>query len=329
MRRFLTTAPMLALVALTTVACEVRSQVEVRVEEDGSGTVEVAVGLDADALGRLPDLDDDGTSDVADLVMLVRVDDLRAAGWDVDDPTAAPGAETAETTATTSGPAGSGVPTSGPAGSDAPPTEVPTSGPPASDGATTAPPPENGPADDAPAEDAPDDDELTWLRATKAFGTPDEAVAVLTEVTGPDGPLRDLALTRSTGFAETSYEFSGTLDLSGGIEAFGDAGLAQVLDGEPLGQDAAAIEQELGQPLADTFTVDLRVQLPGDVDPGTGSADGADVVWSPRLGDPAQPLEASSEQRDATVLGLAAAAAVAGALLVLLLAVRLVRRSRG
>lgn len=294
MRRFLTTAPMLALVALATVACEVRSSVEVRVEEDGSGTVEVAVGLDADAIGRLPDLNDDGTSDVTDLTTLVRVDDLRAAGWDVADPApasgASEGAEGSEGAKGSEGAAGGGGPSEG---------------------------------------DAASDDDLTWLRATKAFGTPDEAVAVLAEVTGPEGPLRDLALSRSTGLAETSYEFSGTLDLSGGLEAFGDAGLAQVLDAEPLGQDAAALEQELGQPLADTFTLDLRVRLPGSVDPGTGSADGADVVWSPRLGDPAQPLEASSSQRDTAALALAAAAAVAGALLVAVLAVRLVRRPRG
>lgn len=292
MRRFLTTAPMLALVALATVACEVRTSVDVRVEEDGSGMVEVAVGLDADALGRLPDLNDDGASDAADLTALVRLDDLRAAGWDVDDPTPPSGSGT---TATTFAPPASGAPTTEP------------------------------PADDAPA----DDDDLTWLRATKAFGAPDEGAAVLAEVTGPEGPLRDLALSRSTGFAETSYDFSGTLDLSGGLEAFGDAGLAQVLDGEPLGQDAAALEQELGRPLADTFTVDLRVRLPGDVEAGTGSADGADVVWSPRLGDPAQTLEASSAQRDTTALALAAAAAVTGALLVVLLVVRLARRPRG
>jgi hypothetical protein len=258
LRRFLTTAPVIALIALGTVACEVRSSVDVEVADDGSGTVEVAVGLDADALGRLPDLTDDGTSDAADLTALARVDDMRAAGWDV-------------------------------------------SGPATEDG-------------------------MTWVRATKAFGTPDQAEEVLAEVTGPAGPLRDVALTRTTGFGETSFDFSGTLDLSGGLEAFGDAGLASALDGEPLGEDAAAIEARLGQPLADTFTLDLRLRLPGALDPGTGDVEGGEVVWSPRLGDPARSLEASSTQRSLPVLALAAVAVVAGVALMALVAVRLVRR---
>jgi hypothetical protein len=258
LRRFLPTAPLLALVALTTVACEVQSSVEVVVDEDGAGTIEAAVGLDADALGRLPDLDGDGVTDAKDLATLVRVDDMRAAGWSVDEP--------------------------------------------AEDGG------------------------VTWVRASKPFGTPEEAVAVLSEVTGAEGALRDLELQRSTGFGETSYDFTGTLDLSGGLEAFGDAGLAQALDGEPLGEDAAAIEQSLGQPLADTFTMDFRLRLPGEVDPGTGELSGADVVWSPELGEEAEDLEASSTDRDTTVLALVGAAVVSGVLLVIVLVARLLHR---
>ncbi len=261
LRRLLTTTPLLALLALLTAACEVRTAVDVTMEEDGSGAVEVAVGLDADALGRVPDLTDDGRSDAADLTQLVRVDDMRAAGWAVDEPERD----------------GSGV---------------------------------------------------LWVRASKPFGTPDEAEEVLSEVTGAEGALRDLAFVRTTGFAETSFDMSGTLDLSGGLEAFGDQGLADALDGEPLGEDAAALEARLGQPLADAFTFDLRVALPGEIDPGTGTLtdSGSAVEWSPKLGEPPVTLEASSTARDTTVLGLAVAAALAGAVLVLLLVVRLGRR---
>jgi hypothetical protein len=263
LRRLLTTTPLLALLALLTAACEVRTAVDVTMAEDGSGTVEVAVGLDADALGRVPDLTDDGRSDAADLAQLLRVEDMRAAGWTVDEPA----------------PEGSGT---------------------------------------------------VWVRASKAFGTPEEAADVLSEVTGADGALRDVAFARSTGFAETSFDVSGTLDLSGGLEAFGDQGLAGALDGEALGEDAAAIEARLGQPLADAFTFDMRVSLPGEVDPGTGTAaSGSTVDWSPKLGDAPVSLEASSTDRDATVLGLAVAAALAGALLVLALVARAGRRLFG
>jgi hypothetical protein len=257
---------LLAPVALAVVAaagCEARTTVDVDVREDGSGTVEVAVGLDADAMTRIPDLDDDGVSGPADLVALLRVEDMAAAGWDVGEP-------------------------------------------------------------EAPAEG--DEGAMTWVRATKPFGTPDEAVAVLSEVTGAEGALRDLSLDRSTGFGSTSFAFAGTVDLSGGLEAFGDAGLAGALDGEPLGEDAVAIEQRLGQPLADAFALDLTVALPGSVDAGTGEASGDGVTWSPRLGEGPAALEASSEQRDLAALGLAGVAAASGVALLVVLALRAVRR---
>jgi hypothetical protein len=57
-------------------ACQAKLQVHTTVEADGSGTVEVAVGLDAEAVAK-----------AGDLGSQLRVDDLRAAGWAVTDPT--------------------------------------------------------------------------------------------------------------------------------------------------------------------------------------------------------------------------------------------------
>jgi hypothetical protein len=168
---------------------------------------------------------------------------------------------------------------------------------------------------------------LTWVRATKPFGTPEEGVAILEEITGAEGVLRDLRMERTKGFASTSYDFAGTLDLSGGLEAFGDAGLAELLDGEPLGEDVAAIEQRLGEPLGDVFSLDVTVALPGSVDPGTGTGDGGRVRWTSQLGGGPSELAASSRQRDPAVLGLAGLAAVAGLAGIALLVRGLIRRS--
>jgi len=70
---------LLALVvgALVLVACQVDATVQIDVEEDGSGIVAVTVVLDADAARRL-----------GDPATAVRLDDLRTAGWAVDDPAA-------------------------------------------------------------------------------------------------------------------------------------------------------------------------------------------------------------------------------------------------
>ncbi len=243
-------------------ACQVRTTVTVDVADDGSGTVEVAVGLDADAIGRLPDLDDDGTSTVTDLAALVRRDDLTAAGWKVTDPAAGDG-------------------------------------------------------------------DITWIRAAKSFGTPEEADGILTELTGPEGPLRDLHVSREPGFGRTSYGFGGTVDLRGGLEGFGDEGLAAALDGRVLGQDTAAIERELGQPLADVFTFEVSAHLPGSVDGnGTVGPERRGSTWSPRLGDGPLTMEADSTVYDWPVFALSVVAVVSTLALVGLVGARWMRRRR-
>ncbi|MFO7281290.1 MAG: hypothetical protein C0P77_012875 [Thermoanaerobacterales bacterium] len=239
---------LLALLALVATACEVRTRVTVDVAEDGSGTVEVAVGLDRAALEELPDLDGDGARTAADLDQLVRDDDLVAAGWIVE-----------------------------------------------------------------PA--ATDGDGTTWVRARRAFGTPEEAERVLAELTGPDGPLRDVRLVRSESFGRDRFELSGTVDLRDGLEAFGDEAMAAVLEGEPLGEDPAVIEERLGRPLAEVFTFELVAALPG----GT-------TTWSPRLGDGPVEVRAETTVHDWPVLGLAALAVASFLALVVVLVVRAVRR---
>lgn len=68
------------LLLLVTSGCRLELDVNVAVEEDGSGSVEVVTGLDDDAIGRIG----------GDLAAVVELDDLRAAGWIVDGPTEDP-----------------------------------------------------------------------------------------------------------------------------------------------------------------------------------------------------------------------------------------------
>jgi hypothetical protein len=239
-----------ALAAMLAAACRVETTVEVVVSEDGSGEVTVVVALDAEALGRVPDVDDDGASDLADVGALVRTDDLVAAGWAVDEPAEADGG-----------------------------------------GAS--------------------------LTLSRAFGTPAEADLILAELTGPDGALRDLHVTRSASFGRTELGFSGTADLSGGLEAFGDEGLAAALDGEPLGQDAAAIEAAAGVPLAEAVTVEITADL-----------DEQSESWAPRLGDPPLAMASDATVYDVPVLVLAGVAVAAAVALIGVLLVRLLHSRR-
>ena len=59
-------------------ACRVDVVVEIVVGEDGSGTVTVEATFDADAVAAMPDLE-----------ALLRLDDLEAAGWQLEGPAAA------------------------------------------------------------------------------------------------------------------------------------------------------------------------------------------------------------------------------------------------
>lgn len=72
MRRLL----LVALLAVLVSGCRLQLDVNVEVEEDGSGVIEVVVGLDEDAIDRIG----------GDLSATMEVGDLEEAGWTVDEP---------------------------------------------------------------------------------------------------------------------------------------------------------------------------------------------------------------------------------------------------
>jgi hypothetical protein len=75
LRRLLRLAALAVAIVVVAAACQVQVATTVTVEPDGSGTVTQAVGFDAAALAR-----------VGDLRKQLRVADLEAAGWTVDEP---------------------------------------------------------------------------------------------------------------------------------------------------------------------------------------------------------------------------------------------------
>jgi hypothetical protein len=163
-------------------------------------------------------------------------------------------------------------------------------------------------------------------RATKPFAAAAELPAVLAELTGFEGLLRNVALTRERSFAEVRWRFTATADLSRGVAAFGDERLSALLGGTPFGRDPVALEQELRQSLPDAATISLALRLPGNIEDADGRVLGQTASWPLRLGDPPQDLRATSHD---TVWAARLWAAVAGAALfalVVLLVVRGVRR---
>lgn len=239
---------LLLLAVVVAAGCQVTTVVSVEMDEDGSGQVEVRLGLDEEALSHVPDLDGTGVGSDTNLRALVRTDDLEAAGWAVDGPQVA--------------------------------------------------------------------GDTTWLTAVKRFGTPEEGTAVLAELTGADGPLGDLELSRETSFGTNKLAFSGTADLSGGLETFSDQGVAELLEGQLLGESPEAMEQRYGQPLNEMYRLDVRVLLPGDVEQS----------WAPELGGEPVAMEATTTRYNVPALVFAAVAGLCLIALAGLLIVRLLTR---
>jgi hypothetical protein len=127
----------------------------------------------------------------------------------------------------------------------------------------------------------------TWVRASKTFATPAEGEAVLAEVTGPTGPFRDFALRVDDGTFGTEYAVQGTVDLTGGPQAFGDDELRSLLGGDAYGGTLTSLEQDEGRPATEMVDFQVTVRVPGET-----------AVYAPSFADP-EPTEisVSSSQR--------------------------------
>jgi hypothetical protein len=168
-------------------------------------------------------------------------------------------------------------------------------------------------------------DGLTWVRATRRFGTPDEAARVFTELTGPEGPFRELHVTQERALFRTTTRLAAVVDLTAGVEGFSDPRLRELLGGSPFGVDRAELERQLGAPLDQVVKVRVTARLPGAVDANAPFQLGGTAEWRPEVGSQTL-LAASSSAWNTRPLALAAASAAVALLLVGILARRLVRR---
>lgn len=178
-------ALLVAVMAVLT-ACDVRLEVGIDVEEDGSGVVSAGVGIDREAQTRFGNL--------ADVLV---TDDLVAAGWEVSPPQTL-------------------------------------------------------------------DDGREWVTAQKAFANPDQLQVVLDELFGAGTVFTDVELIREGDGSTREYAVTGTVDLSEGLDLFGDPELDALLEIPPLGIDLAELEAQLGAPVADFVTAEVVVTLPTD-----------------------------------------------------------------
>ena len=170
-------------------------------------------------------------------------------------------------------------------------------------------------------------DNLLWVRAAKPFGNAEELPSILAEIAGP-GVFQDVDLRQRSEFAEQTWELAGEVDPA--------AALPELLDtiafNEGLQQRIrAAVGGAGGEALTRGLTMRLGIDLPGDLRSG-----GGDFTWE-ALGEGsiAAPVQISMVSTDENttaktlrLVGLAAAALFALALLLNLLGWWYVRRHR-
>ncbi len=148
------------------------------------------------------------------------------------------------------------------------------------------------------------------VRAVKPFASPAAATRAVEELTGPAGPFRSFRVAQDRSFLKTRTALTGTVDLSGGLEAFADPRLRQQL--AEAGADLATIEGQLGQTAGEALHFEVRSQLPGQT-----------RAWTPALGQTLE-VRASAESWNRSRIALLAVAVASGLALVAVLA----RRSR-
>jgi len=164
------------------------------------------------------------------------------------------------------------------------------------------------------------DDGFTWVTATKPFADPAAATEVMDEVNGSDGAFREWTVRRSSSPVSTSYSVLGTIDLTKGMQTFGDAQLSQLFGGDPFAAGVKKLEQEQGRPVAEMVDIQVQVTTPG------GSR-----TYTPSLADQ-QPTAVAVSSSTTNWLMVLAIVAVLGVLalttVVVVLRRRAVRRRR-
>jgi hypothetical protein len=126
-------------------------------------------------------------------------------------------------------------------------------------------------------------------------------------------PFADMRLERTPDGDETTVVLSGQLTLPAGFDSFADSDLLAAVGGSPYADDLAAA----GATPAESMSVALRAELPGDVEETTGREDDGALAWDAPLDGTATAVTARTVQRPAGGGGWAVLSTIALVLLVL------------
>ena len=105
--------------------------------------------------------------------------------------------------------------------------------------------------------------DTTWVRAHHGFSSPAEATTLVGQLSGPDGPYRDVVVHHTDGLLSSSSSVTGIIDTTAGFRMFGDPDLIAAIGGDGTGGLLDRIASEERRPAADMVTVSFTSELPG------------------------------------------------------------------
>ena len=139
------------------------------------------------------------------------------------------------------------------------------------------------------------------VRLTHTFATVVEATTLLASLSGPAGPLQQVALTRTVDGKTADVTMTGSLRVDGGLTAFTDSDLLQRVGGVPYADQIAAS----GISPADAIGVQFALSAPGTITSASGTVNNGTATWIvPLDGTPVDVATTASATGDGEPSGL-------------------------
>ena len=114
------------------------------------------------------------------------------------------------------------------------------------------------------------------VRVSKGFNTPEEATAILNQLSAEFGPFRNMSLTREGKDTDSTWTLNGEMQVTGGLNAFADSALVDLIGGAPFEDALAKSGQDIGQAVGISF----KAMLPGEVVSTTGLNEAGVLRWN-------------------------------------------------
>lgn len=113
------------------------------------------------------------------------------------------------------------------------------------------------------------------VRVSRNFDNPEQASVLLNSLSGQFGPFKNMSVVRSDKETDSRWDLAGMLEVNGGLNAFADTALLDLIGGAPFEDRLSQSGVDIGQAVGITFVADL----PGDLVSTTGIETDRGVQW--------------------------------------------------